>query len=138
EIPAATAMLGKEKCNIVTSVYYNGDVKENIAIENNSFTPMKTGTYYIVYTATSESYKTSDGNPSKTVFERQVVIGRSGDITPTDPDEEKPDDTNKTDDANGAIENDKPNVWIIVGCVSGAAVLLLAGLSVWLVVRKRK
>ncbi|MFR5062071.1 MAG: hypothetical protein ACLTEK_03555 [Christensenellales bacterium] len=138
EIPTATAMLGSEKCNVVTSVYYNGDVKENIAIENNSFTPTKTGTYYIVYTATSESYKTSAGNPSKTIFERQVTVGRSGDITPTDPDNEKPDDTNITDNDNDPSKNDKPYIWIIVGCVAGAAVLLLAGLSVWLVVRKRK
>ncbi|MDE6551289.1 MAG: hypothetical protein K2M44_07330 [Clostridia bacterium] len=76
EIPSVVARLGEEECSVEISVYYSGDERESVEVVNNSFTPDKTGTYYIVYIATSDSYTTSAGNPSKTVFERQVTIGR--------------------------------------------------------------
>ncbi len=135
EIPLAEAKLGNEMCPVEISVYYNGDVKETVEVVNNAFTPTKTGTYYIVYTATSNSYKTSEGNPSQTVFERQVTIGKSNDDTPTKPDVNLDEGSNTGNQSDAKSNNKK---WIIIGCVIGAVVLFIGGVTVWVIVRKRK
>lgn len=139
EIPAVTARLGNEVCSVAISVYYDGDVREDVEIAGNTFTPTKTGTYYIVYTAVSDSYKTSAGRPSTTVFERQVDVGRSGEITPPDADDDANDDDDDTQQSNDGNDGDNRTlIQIIAGFAAAAVVLLAGGAIVRLVVRKRR
>lgn len=129
-IPEASAALGEEICPITAAVYYAGVTgNEPIAVEDGVFVPDKTGTYYIAYTATSESYRTSLGNPSETVFERQVVVGKAGEI------EETPDESS----ADAQVRPSMP-AGAIAGIAAGTAALGvgLAFLIVFLYRRKRK
>ena len=60
-LPAATAVLGDEVCDVTTKVLYGG---EEVAVDGNRFTLENAGEYTVIYRAESSAYKTNLGNNS--------------------------------------------------------------------------
>lgn len=71
-VPAATALLGTEECEVTVTAFYG---EEEVAIADNCFTLENVGKYRLIYRADSPSYKTSLGNDTYTEYE--VVISSS-------------------------------------------------------------
>ena len=72
-IPAATATLGDENCEVVVSAYYVRDgERTEVEVTNNQFTLEKAGEYHFVYRAESAQYKSLLGN--NTFVEKDVTV----------------------------------------------------------------
>lgn len=71
-VPAATAFLGSEECEVTVRAFYG---EEEVSIADNRFMLEKVGEYRLVYKASSPSYKTSLGND--TYVEYDVMIRSS-------------------------------------------------------------
>lgn len=73
-VPAATAVLGSESCNVTVSAYYvNGDELQSVLYEKNQLYLDRTGEYRIVYRASSPLYKTSAGNDTYTEYIVKII-----------------------------------------------------------------
>lgn len=72
-IPAAEADFGE-----VTYAVYYGENREEVAVEDGAFVAENAGYYYLVYTATSEEYLTSEGNPAQSTLEISLYATASG------------------------------------------------------------
>lgn len=72
-VPAATASLGDENCEVVVSAYYvrNGERTE-VEVTNNQFALENAGEYHFVYRAESAQYKSLLGN--NTFTEKDVTV----------------------------------------------------------------
>lgn len=71
-VPAATAFLGTEECDVTVTAFYG---EEEVVITDNCFTLENVGEYRLVYRASSPSYKTSLGNDTYTEYD--VIITSS-------------------------------------------------------------
>ena len=72
-IPAATATLGDETCDVVVSAYYVRDgERTEVEVTNNQFTLANAGEYHFVYRAESVQYKSLLGN--NTFVEKDVTV----------------------------------------------------------------
>ena len=72
-IPAATAKLGDENCEVVVSAYYVRDgERTEVEVVNNQFTLEDAGEYHFVYRAESAQYKSLFGN--NTFVEKDVTV----------------------------------------------------------------
>ena len=91
-IPEATAVLGNENCEVITSVTYNGATVE---IENGKFTLDSVGTYKLVYKATNSQYKTLLGKDTFTeyVVEIESTTGENQTVKFEDVNEVLPENT---------------------------------------------
>lgn len=69
-LPAATAVLGDEVCEVTTKVFYGG---EEVAVDRNRFTLENAGEYTVIYHAESSAYKTNLGNNSYNEYAFSVV-----------------------------------------------------------------
>ena len=69
-LPAATAVLGDEVCEVTTKVLYGG---EEVAVDGNRFTLENAGEYTVIYRAESSAYKTNLGNNSYSEYAFTVV-----------------------------------------------------------------
>ena len=69
-LPAATAALGDEACEVTTKVFYDG---EEVALDGNRFTLENAGEYTVIYRAESSAYKTNLGNNSYSEYAFTVV-----------------------------------------------------------------
>ena len=69
-LPAATAVLGDEVCEVTTKVFYDG---EEVALDGNRFTLENAGEYTVIYHAESSAYKTNLGNNSYNEYAFSVV-----------------------------------------------------------------
>lgn len=69
-LPAATAVLGDEVCEVTTKVFYDG---EEVAVDRNRFTLENAGEYTVIYRAESSAYKTNLGNNSYSEYAFTVV-----------------------------------------------------------------
>lgn len=69
-LPAATAVLGDEVCEVTTKVFYDG---EEVALDGNRFTLENAGEYTVIYHAESSAYKTNLGNNSYSEYAFTVV-----------------------------------------------------------------
>ena len=69
-LPAATAVLGDEVCEVTTKVFYGG---EEVAVDRNRFTLENAGEYTVIYRAESSAYKTNLGNNSYSEYAFTVV-----------------------------------------------------------------
>ena len=69
-LPAATAVLGDEVCEVTTKVFYGG---EEVAVDRNRFTLENAGEYTVIYRAESSAYKTNLGNNSYNEYAFTVV-----------------------------------------------------------------
>ena len=69
-LPAATAVLGDEVCEVTTKVLYGG---EEVALDGNRFTLENAGEYTVIYRAESSAYKTNLGNNSYSEYAFTVV-----------------------------------------------------------------
>ena len=69
-MPAATAALGDEACEVTTKVFYDG---EEVALDGNRFTLENAGEYTVIYRAESSAYKTNLGNNSYSEYAFTVV-----------------------------------------------------------------
>ena len=69
-LPAATAALGDEVCEVTTKVFYDG---EEVAVDGNRFTLENAGEYTVIYRAESSAYKTNLGNNSYSEYAFSVV-----------------------------------------------------------------
>lgn len=69
-LPAATAVLGDEVCEVTTKVFYDG---EEVALDGNRFTLENAGEYTVIYRAESSAYKTNLGNNSYSEYAFTVV-----------------------------------------------------------------
>lgn len=69
-LPAATAALGDEACEVTTKVFYGG---EEVALDGNRFTLENAGEYTVIYRAESSAYKTNLGNNSYSEYAFTVV-----------------------------------------------------------------
>lgn len=69
-LPAATAVLGDEVCEVTTKVFYGG---EEVAVDGNRFTLENAGEYTVIYRAESSAYKTNLGNNSYSEYAFTVV-----------------------------------------------------------------
>ena len=69
-LPAATAILGDEVCEVTTKVFYGG---EEVAVDRNRFTLENAGEYTVIYRAESSAYKTNLGNNSYSEYAFTVV-----------------------------------------------------------------
>lgn len=69
-LPAATAVLGDEVCEVTTKVFYDG---EEVALDGNRFTLENAGEYTVIYHAESSAYKTNLGNNSYNEYAFTVV-----------------------------------------------------------------
>ena len=69
-LPAATAALGDEVCEVTTKVFYDG---EEVALDGNRFTLENAGEYTVIYRAESSAYKTNLGNNSYSEYAFTVV-----------------------------------------------------------------
>lgn len=69
-LPAATAALGDEACEVTTKVFYDG---EEVALDGNRFTLENVGEYAVIYRAESSAYKTNLGNNSYSEYAFTVV-----------------------------------------------------------------
>lgn len=69
-LPAATADLGDEVCEVTTKVFYGG---EEVAVDRNRFTLENAGEYTVIYHAESSAYKTNLGNNSYNEYAFSVV-----------------------------------------------------------------
>lgn len=78
-IPAATAVLGTEECEVVALVYYlvNGE-RQTVAITDDCFPLENIGEYHLVYRASSPSYQTSLGNDSYTEYDVKIISSAGG------------------------------------------------------------
>ena len=73
-VPAATADMGGENCEVTAEVYYDQTLREYTEVTDGTFVAAKEGVYVIVYTAETTAYTTSTGAPSRTEFERLVNV----------------------------------------------------------------
>ena len=64
-VPAATAFLGSEECEVTVTAFYG---EEEVVITDNCFTLENVGEYRLIYKASSPSYKTSLGNDTYTEY----------------------------------------------------------------------
>ena len=64
-VPAATAFLGSEECEVTATAFYG---EEEVVITDNCFTLENVGEYRLIYKASSPSYKTSLGNDTYTEY----------------------------------------------------------------------
>ena len=72
-VPAATASLGDENCEVVVSAYYVRDgERTEVEVTNNQFTLANAGEYHFVYRAESVQYKSLLGN--NTFVEKDVMV----------------------------------------------------------------
>ena len=72
-VPAATASLGDENCEVVVSAYYVRDgERTEVEVTNNQFTLANAGEYHFVYRAESVQYKSLLGN--NTFVEKDVTV----------------------------------------------------------------
>lgn len=72
-VPAATALLGDENCEVVVSAYYVRDgERTEVEVTNNQFTLENAGEYHFVYRAESVQYKSLLGN--NTFVEKDVTV----------------------------------------------------------------
>ena len=72
-VPAATASLGDENCEVVVSAYYVRDgERTEVEVTNNQFTLENAGEYHFVYRAESVQYKSLLGN--NTFVEKDVTV----------------------------------------------------------------
>ena len=72
-VPAATASLGDENCEVVVSAYYVRDgERTEVEVTNNQFTLANAGEYHFVYRAESAQYKSLFGN--NTFVEKDVTV----------------------------------------------------------------
>ena len=69
-LPAATADLGDEVCEVTTKVFYGG---EEVAVDGNRFALENAGEYTVIYRAESSAYKTNLGNNSYSEYAFTVV-----------------------------------------------------------------
>ena len=69
-LPAATAVLGDEVCEVTTKVLCGG---EEVALDGNRFTLENAGEYTVIYRAESSAYKTNLGNNSYSEYAFTVV-----------------------------------------------------------------
>ena len=69
-LPAATAVLGDEVCEVTTKVFYGG---EEVALDGNRFTLENAGEYAVIYRAESSAYKTNFGNNAYSEYAFTVV-----------------------------------------------------------------
>lgn len=69
-LPAATAVLGDEVCEVTTKVFYGG---EEVAVDGNRFILENAGEYTVIYRAESSAYKTNLGNNSYSEYAFTVV-----------------------------------------------------------------
>ena len=69
-LPAATADLGDEVCEVTTKVFYGG---EEVAVDGNRFALENAGGYTVIYRAESSAYKTNLGNNSYSEYAFTVV-----------------------------------------------------------------
>lgn len=69
-LPAATAVLGDEVCEVTTKVFYGG---EEVTVDRNRFTLENAGEYTVIYRAESSAYKTNLGNNSYSEYAFTVV-----------------------------------------------------------------
>ena len=69
-LPAATAVLGDEVCEVTTKVFYDG---EEVALDGNRFALENAGEYTVIYRAESSAYKTNLGNNSYSEYAFTVV-----------------------------------------------------------------
>lgn len=72
-VPAATASLGDENCEVVVSAYYVRDgERTEVEVTNNQFTLANAGEYHFVYRAEGVQYKSLLGN--NTFVEKDVTV----------------------------------------------------------------
>lgn len=72
-VPAATASLGDENCEVVVSAYYVRDgERTEVEVTNNQFTLANAGEYHFVYRAEGVQYKSLLGN--NTFVEKDVMV----------------------------------------------------------------
>lgn len=72
-IPAATAKLGDENCEVTVMAYYvRGGEQTEVEVVNNQFTLEEAGEYHFVYRAESAQYKSLFGN--NTFTEKDVTV----------------------------------------------------------------
>ncbi len=72
-IPAATATLGDENCEVTVTAYYvRGGERTEVEVVNNQFTLEDAGEYHFVYRAESVQYKSLLGN--NTFVEKDVTV----------------------------------------------------------------
>lgn len=72
-IPAATATLGDENCEVTVTAYYvRGGERTEVEVTNNQFTLANAGEYHFVYRAESAQYKSLLGN--NTFTEKDVTV----------------------------------------------------------------
>ena len=69
-LPAATAVLGDEVCEVTTKVLYGG---EEVALDGNRLALADAGEYTVIYRAESSAYKTNLGNNSYNEYAFSVV-----------------------------------------------------------------
>lgn len=69
-LPAATAVLGDEVCEVTTKVFYGG---EEVALDGNRITLENAGEYAVIYRAESSAYKTNFGNNAYSEYAFTVV-----------------------------------------------------------------
>ena len=69
-LPAATADLGDEVCEVTTKVFYGG---KEVAVDGNRFALENAGEYTVIYRAESSAYKTNLGNNSYSEYAFTVV-----------------------------------------------------------------
>ena len=75
-IPSATAKIGDDDCEVITSVTTNG---ETIEVADGKFMIERAGTYILTYRAESDKYKTSEGN--NTFAEYVVTVKASAEAS---------------------------------------------------------
>lgn len=72
-VPAATAKLGDENCEVTVTAYYvRGGERTEVEVANNQFTLENAGEYHFVYRAESAQYKSLFGN--NTFVEKDVTV----------------------------------------------------------------
>jgi hypothetical protein len=80
-VPPASAAIGAEAVPVSAAAFYEagGGARESVAIAaDGTFTLGRAGGYSVVYTAASDVYKTSLGNPSSATLECRIVSSADG------------------------------------------------------------